>query len=101
MYAYACVYQLPIIIVHCIFQHWQISLSKRFRALKLWFVLRNYGIKGLQSHIRKVISFPILYFVNFFPPLLNSNASELSILFRTIKISNIIEESNKNVLIID
>ncbi|KAF8766831.1 Histidine decarboxylase like protein [Argiope bruennichi] len=34
------------------FTHWQISLSKRFRALKLWFVLRNYGIKGLQKHIR-------------------------------------------------
>ena len=28
-------------------------LSKRFRALKLWFVIRNYGIKGLQAHIRK------------------------------------------------
>lgn len=39
----------------CIFlQHWQIPLSKRFRALKLWFVLRNYGIKGLQKHIREV-----------------------------------------------
>lgn len=34
------------------FTHWQISLSKRFRALKLWFVLRNYGVKGLQNHIR-------------------------------------------------
>lgn len=35
-------------------QHWQIPLSKRFRALKLWFVIRNYGIKGLQKHIREV-----------------------------------------------
>lgn len=35
------------------FMHWQIPLSKRFRALKLWFVIRNYGIKGLQNHIRK------------------------------------------------
>ncbi|CAG9857129.1 unnamed protein product [Phyllotreta striolata] len=35
------------------FMHWQIPLSKRFRALKLWFVIRNYGIKGLQEHIRK------------------------------------------------
>lgn len=34
-------------------QHWQIPLSKRFRALKLWFVIRNYGIKGLQKHIRE------------------------------------------------
>ena len=34
-------------------QHWQVPLSKRFRALKLWFVLRNYGISGLQSMIRE------------------------------------------------
>ena len=37
-----------------LYQHWQVPLSKRFRALKLWFVIRNYGIKGLQAHIRKV-----------------------------------------------
>ncbi|KAG5882312.1 hypothetical protein JTB14_019336 [Gonioctena quinquepunctata] len=35
------------------FMHWQIPLSKRFRSLKLWFVIRNYGISGLQQHIRK------------------------------------------------
>ncbi|XP_031616501.1 histidine decarboxylase isoform X2 [Contarinia nasturtii] len=35
------------------YMHWQIPLSKKFRALKLWFVLRNYGIKGLQKHIRE------------------------------------------------
>ncbi|XP_058818538.1 histidine decarboxylase isoform X1 [Topomyia yanbarensis] len=35
------------------YMHWQIPLSKRFRALKLWFVLRSYGIKGLQKHIRE------------------------------------------------
>ncbi|XP_050426856.1 histidine decarboxylase isoform X2 [Adelges cooleyi] len=34
------------------YMHWQIPLSKRFRALKLWFVIRSYGIKGLQKHIR-------------------------------------------------
>ncbi|OXA64352.1 Histidine decarboxylase [Folsomia candida] len=33
--------------------HWQIALSKRFRALKLWFVLRSFGVTGLQEHIRK------------------------------------------------
>ncbi|KAK2156591.1 hypothetical protein LSH36_209g03023 [Paralvinella palmiformis] len=33
--------------------HWQIPLSKRFRALKLWFVLRSFGRKGLQEHVRK------------------------------------------------
>ncbi|CAG2105576.1 unnamed protein product [Medioppia subpectinata] len=35
------------------FMHWQISLSKKFRSLKLWFVIRNYGLKGLQQHVRK------------------------------------------------
>ncbi|XP_033360061.1 histidine decarboxylase isoform X2 [Bombus vosnesenskii] len=35
------------------YMHWQIPLSKRFRALKLWFVIRNYGITGLQKHIRE------------------------------------------------
>ncbi|XP_065219540.1 histidine decarboxylase isoform X2 [Planococcus citri] len=35
------------------YMHWQIPLSKRFRALKLWFVIRCYGIKGLQNHIRE------------------------------------------------
>lgn len=34
-------------------QHWQVPLSKRFRALKLWFVLRNYGVSGLQKMIRE------------------------------------------------
>lgn len=35
------------------FMHWQIPLSKRFRALKLWFVIRNYGVSGLQEHVRR------------------------------------------------
>uniref|UniRef100_A0A8D0FKQ9 Aromatic-L-amino-acid decarboxylase n=1 Tax=Strix occidentalis caurina TaxID=311401 RepID=A0A8D0FKQ9_STROC len=33
--------------------HWQIPLGRRFRSLKLWFVLRMYGVTGLQEHIRK------------------------------------------------
>uniref|UniRef100_A0AAX7UP25 Histidine decarboxylase n=1 Tax=Astatotilapia calliptera TaxID=8154 RepID=A0AAX7UP25_ASTCA len=36
------------------FMHWQIPLSRRFRALKLWFVLRSFGLKNLQAHIRHV-----------------------------------------------
>ncbi|XP_037948641.1 histidine decarboxylase-like [Teleopsis dalmanni] len=35
------------------YMHWQIPLSRRFRALKIWFVLRSFGIKGLQRHIRE------------------------------------------------
>src|SRR5215469_3025662 len=32
---------------------WHIPLGRRFRSLKLWFVLRHYGIEGLQFHIRE------------------------------------------------
>uniref|UniRef100_UPI00398F8872 aromatic-L-amino-acid decarboxylase isoform X3 n=1 Tax=Pristiophorus japonicus TaxID=55135 RepID=UPI00398F8872 len=35
------------------YRHWQIPLGRRFRSLKMWFVLRLYGVKGLQEHIRK------------------------------------------------
>jgi len=35
---------------------WGIQLGRRFRALKLWFVLRNYGIKGLQDKLRSHIT---------------------------------------------
>ncbi|KAH9509696.1 hypothetical protein Btru_044269 [Bulinus truncatus] len=35
------------------YMHWQIALSRRFRSLKLWFVLRCFGVEGLQAHIRK------------------------------------------------
>ncbi len=34
------------------YRDWQISLGRRFRALKLWFVIRHYGIEGLRHHIR-------------------------------------------------
>lgn len=34
------------------YRDWGIQLGRKFRALKLWFVLRSYGIKGLQDTIR-------------------------------------------------
>ncbi len=38
------------------FRDWGIPLGRRFRALKLWFVIRSYGVEGLQKivgeHIR-------------------------------------------------
>ncbi|KAJ8921111.1 hypothetical protein NQ315_015909 [Exocentrus adspersus] len=37
-------------------QHWQIPDSRRFRALKIWFVLRIYGVEGVQKHIRRQIA---------------------------------------------
>ena len=47
---------LPLIIF---LQHWGIPLSRRFRALKLWFVIRTYGVEGLQKYIREVSAFEI------------------------------------------
>ncbi len=35
------------------YRDWQVPLGRRFRALKLWFVIRHYGIEGLQHHIRE------------------------------------------------
>lgn len=35
------------------YRDWQIPLGRRFRALKLWFVLRHYGVEGLRHHIRR------------------------------------------------
>ncbi|KAJ2390243.1 hypothetical protein H4S02_001964 [Coemansia sp. RSA 2611] len=34
------------------FSDWQIPLGRRFRALKLWFVMRMYGASGIRAHIR-------------------------------------------------
>ncbi|KAK9829064.1 hypothetical protein WJX72_003711 [[Myrmecia] bisecta] len=34
------------------FKDWQVPLGRRFRALKVWFVLRSYGAAGLQAYIR-------------------------------------------------
>ncbi|KAK8401832.1 hypothetical protein O3P69_001142 [Scylla paramamosain] len=34
------------------YRHWGIPLSRRFRALKIWFVVRSFGIEGLQKYIR-------------------------------------------------
>ncbi|KAF4448412.1 aromatic-L-amino-acid decarboxylase [Fusarium austroafricanum] len=34
------------------YRDWQIPLGRRFRSLKLWTVMRSFGIRGLQAHIR-------------------------------------------------
>jgi aromatic-L-amino-acid decarboxylase len=38
------------------YRDWQVPLGRRFRALKLWFVIRHYGIEGLRHHVRRHIA---------------------------------------------
>lgn len=38
------------------YRDWHIPLGRRFRALKLWFVIRHYGVEGLQHHIRQHVA---------------------------------------------
>lgn len=35
------------------YRDWQVPLGRRFRALKLWFVIRHYGVEGLRYHVRR------------------------------------------------
>ena len=35
------------------YRDWQVPLGRRFRSLKLWMVLRMYGLDGLRHHIRR------------------------------------------------
>jgi aromatic-L-amino-acid decarboxylase len=38
------------------YRDWHIPLGRRFRALKLWFVIRHYGVEGLQHHVRQHVA---------------------------------------------
>lgn len=38
------------------YRDWGIQLGRRFRALKLWFVIRSYGVEGLRSLVRKHVA---------------------------------------------
>ncbi len=35
------------------YRDWHVPLGRRFRALKLWFVIRHYGVEGLRHHVRE------------------------------------------------
>ena len=43
------------------FRDWGIQLGRRFRALKLWFVIRDYGVEGIKKIIRKHIHLAELF----------------------------------------
>jgi aromatic-L-amino-acid decarboxylase len=38
------------------FNEWSISLGRRFRSLKLWFLIRAYGLTGLRTRIRNHVN---------------------------------------------
>ena len=38
------------------YRDWHVPLGRRFRALKLWFVIRHYGAEGLRAHVRTSIA---------------------------------------------
>jgi len=38
------------------YKNWHLSLGRRFRSLKLWFVLRSFGVEGFQANVRKCVS---------------------------------------------
>lgn len=38
------------------YRDWHVPLGRRFRALKLWFVIRHYGVGGLQHHVRRHVA---------------------------------------------
>ncbi|PKI68849.1 hypothetical protein CRG98_010906 [Punica granatum] len=43
------------------YKDWQISLSRRFRALKLWLVLRSHGVANLRKHIQSHVRLAKLF----------------------------------------
>ncbi|KAJ3108583.1 hypothetical protein HDU97_000865 [Phlyctochytrium planicorne] len=38
------------------YRDWQLPLGRRFRSLKVWFVIRSYGLKGIRENIRKHVA---------------------------------------------
>jgi aromatic-L-amino-acid decarboxylase len=43
------------------YRDWHIPLGRRFRALKLWMVIRHYGVEGLQSLVRRHVELAVLF----------------------------------------
>ena len=43
------------------YRDWHVQLGRRFRALKLWLVIRAYGVSGLQAHIREHVHLAQLF----------------------------------------
>lgn len=43
------------------YRNWHLGLGRRFRSLKVWFVLRSYGAEGFRRYIRKCIELNNLF----------------------------------------
>jgi aromatic-L-amino-acid/L-tryptophan decarboxylase len=43
------------------YRDWHVPLGRRFRSLKLWLVMRHYGLEGLQAYIRKHLQLAIWF----------------------------------------
>ncbi|XP_041028900.1 tyrosine decarboxylase-like [Juglans microcarpa x Juglans regia] len=43
------------------YKDWQLTLSRRFRSLKLWFVLRSYGVAKLRDFLRSHVNMAKLF----------------------------------------
>lgn len=43
------------------YRDWQVPLGRRFRALKLWLVIRHYGAEGLRAHVREHVRIATLF----------------------------------------
>ena len=38
------------------YSEWSVPLGRRFRALKLWFLIRSYGLEGLRTRVRNHVA---------------------------------------------
>ena len=59
------------------YRNWHVALGRRFRSLKIWFVLRSYGVKGFQAYIRRV-RVPSFLFEPYWADMQNGNSASSS-----------------------
>jgi aromatic-L-amino-acid/L-tryptophan decarboxylase len=43
------------------YRDWGVQLGRRFRALKLWFVIRSYGVEGIRAMVREHVRLAALF----------------------------------------
>ena len=76
------------------YKDWGIQLGRRFRALKLWFVIRNFGVEGLREKVRYHIELTQMLYKkmteskNFIVPV-KPEFNTLCFYYKPLKIENI------------